>query len=441
MVSTARTTAHTTAGRDSRLDDRLVVRRPWHGQRRLLIGVATTALAALAVGWAPLASQAAPVGEIGVFPSWTVTGTSGAYSATAAFPASAAFPTTTVTSTSTTAKAPTGESAWLGSSTTFGQEFGSTRSQPYLYLSTAAGQANSVTTITFDAAPPADWGFALGDVDADWVYVQAWADAARTVPVSVADLGFRDAANYCNNSPKPSTCVTPPFTDAPVWVTAQEDFDGFTYYPSTLRGNSLPGNPSPTRDTAGAYGWFQPTTTIRSIDLTFGRRDGFPVYQLWLAALAPSTTITGSVVIPGSPEGVPPGTVAQLNDTDGSPVLDIEDRPVTVPVDPNGSYVVESEQRESYQIAVLPPPGFQAPDPITVPADTASVVAPPITLAPTVVVPPSQPTAGGVAPVAPTPSLAATGFDVAALAPLGILAGAVGLLLYGIVKTRARREN
>lgn len=414
-----------------------------HRMRGPLLGVATAAITALALGWAPVASQAAPAGEIGVFPSWTVTGTSGAYSVRADFPASAGFPTTTVTSTSTTVKAPTGESAWLGSSTTFGQEYGSTRSQPYLYLSTAAGQTNSVTTITFDATPTAGWGFALGDIDADWVYVQAWQDAARTLPVSVADLGFQDAANYCNNVPKPSTCTNPPFTDAPVWVTAQQDFDGFTYYPSTLRGNSLPGNPAPTRDTSGAYGWFQPTVTIRSIDLTYGKRDGFPVYQLWLAAFAPKTTITGSVAIPGAADGVPPGTVAQLNNTDGTPVLDIEDQPVLAPVDPNGSFVVETEQRESYEIAVLPPPGFQIPDPIIVPANTANVVAPAITLVPTVVVPTTPPTSppptGSAAPQ-PTPALAATGFDAGSLAPLGAVVLAAGLLLVGAGRTRVHRR-
>jgi hypothetical protein len=295
-------------------------------------------------------------------------------------------------STSSTVKAPSGESAWLGASTGFGQEFGATRSQPYLYLSTAAGQAPSVTALDFAADTPAGWGFALGDVDADWVFVQAWQDTARTQPVTPAQLGFRGAGNYCTNVPKPSSCASGPFTDAPVWVTSPESFDGINYVPGTLRGNSLPGAPAASLDTAGAYGWFTPTVPIRSIEFMFGARDGFPIVQLWLAALAPTTTITGVVEIPDAAgEPIPPATI-QLNNEDSTPVLDIEDKPVVVPVGPDGRFDLETEQRGFYEIAVIAPPGYTAPDPVLVAADQPAVTAPPQTVERIVTTPTPTPT-------------------------------------------------
>ena len=284
------------------------------------------------------ATTALPADQFGVFPTWSTAGSSGAFSATATFVPSAGFPTATLTTNSTTIRAPTGETAWLGDSTAFGQEFGSSRSQPYLSLATAAGTTNSTTTLTFGGPAVSRWGFALGDIDADWVFMQAWQDAARTIPLSVAQLGFQSAGNYCNNTPRPLACNAGPFTDAPVWVTTPETFDGINYMPGTLRGNSLPGAPpqpgTPPAPTAGSG------RRSRHVDGSHLRATRRPADLPAVARRAGTkAVISGTVTLtdpPGSP--IPPGTTATLNNADGTPVPNIEELPVTTPVAPDGSY-------------------------------------------------------------------------------------------------------
>jgi hypothetical protein len=417
------------------------VRRHWIG----LVRAGAALAAAAAVGVTP--ASALPANQFGVFPTWTTAGQSGAFSATAAFAPSAGFPSLSLNTNSTTIRAPTGESAWLGDSTAFGQEFGSSRSQPYLSIATAAGVTNSTTTLSFGGTPPSGWGFALGDIDADWVFVQGWQDPARTIPVTVAQLGFQGAGNYCNNTPKPSACATGPFTDVPVWVTAPQTFDGINYVPGTLRGNSLPGAPAATRDTSGAYGWFKPTVPIRSMDLTFGPRDGLPNYQLWVAAPAPKTVISGTVALTDQPSGapVPAGTTATLDNADGTAVLDIEDQPVSTPVAPDGTFGFEAEQRDIYQIVISPPAGYAAPPAIAVAALAAQVTVPPITL--TSLAPPTTEPAPTPAPAsepAPEPepalrSLPPTGSDLSTLVVSGALVILLGLSSIGAAH-RARHD-
>lgn len=349
-------------------------RARWLHRGAVLLGVAGLA-GALALVGTP-ASAVLP-DQVGVFPTWSIAGGTGAYTATATFPTSAGFAPVSVTSNATTVTGPSGVTGFLGASTAFGQDFGSTRSQPYLNISTAAGQANSTTTLTFTGPQPDGWGFALGDIDADWVFIRAWADPGRTTALAPAELGFQSAGNYCTNVPRPGSCSAGPYTDQPVWVTAPETFDGVDYVPGTLRGNSLPGSPAPGLDTSGAYGWFTPTTDVAVIELLYGARSGFPIFQLWLASPAPKATITGTVELPDQPAGtpIPPETVVQLNNEDGTPVLNAEELPVQAPVAPDGTFTIVTEQRpadDPYQLAVVPPPGYSAPPPIAVVADSAA---------------------------------------------------------------------
>lgn len=405
-------------------------------------GGAVLGIAALAGALALAGTPAAAVlpDQVGVFPTWSVAGASGAFSATATFPATAAFAPVTVTSNATTVTGPSGVTGFLGASTAFGQDFGSTKSQPYLNISTAAGQTNSTTTLNFTGPQPDGWGFALGDVDADWVFVRAWADPARTVPLDVSQLGFQSVGNYCTNVPRPGSCGAGPYTDQPVWVTAPETFDGVSYLPGTLRGNSLPGNPAPGLDTSGAYGWFKPTTDIAVLELLYGPRDGFPIFQLWLASPAPKATITGTVEIPDLPAGtpIPPETVIQLNNGDGTPVLNAEDTPLQTPVAPDGTFMIETEQRpadDPYQLVVVPPPGFTAPAPIIVVADSATPEPVAFEIAPVPVVTPTPPPAMPAAVDPPT--LAESGADIV---PAG---WALALIVLGgalLVAPRLRRR-
>ena len=311
-----------------------------------------------------------------------------------------------------------------------------------------AGSGNSVTSLSFDGAPPAGWGFALGDIDADWAYIEAFSAPDLSAPLPLTALGFQSAGNYCNASPRPGACANPPYTDAPVWVTAPESFDGIDYIPGTLRGNSLPGAPAATRDTSGAYAWFQPDASVRSIRITFGIRDGAPTAQLWLASPAPKVVITGTVTTPDAPAGslAPEGTVVQIQQPDGEPLLDIEDQPLTVPVDPaTGEYTVELEQAEAgYQAAVIVPPGYTAPAPVPLPGlpedpETLTATAPVIVIEPTPATPsPSSDTPAPAVVPEPTPELAASGAEPAAVVGVAAVLMAAGIALVVARPRRAR---
>jgi hypothetical protein len=409
--------------------------------KRVTLLAATVGI--VAVSAIPSQASALEPDEIGVFPTWTVAGTSGAFTATPTFPDSAGFPATTVTSTGTTLAAPTGVSAFLGASTDFGAEFGSTRSQPYISLAPAAGLANSTTTVTFASAPPEGWGFALGDIDADWAFIQAYAGPGLTNPVSVADLGYQSSGNYCTNSPRPSTCAAAPYTDAPVWVTAPETFDGTNYVAGTLRGNSLPGAPLATRDTSGAYAWFQPAVPIQTLQITFGVREGFPTAQFWLASPAPKVIVNGTVTTTDAPAGqaVPPATTVQVNDADGTPLLGIDEQPLRVAVDPaTGVYTVELEQDpDGYQAVVIPPAGYTAPAAIAIPGVPDNPATLTATAAAIVIAPIAVPVVPDPAAPAAVPQLAYGGVDL----PVGGLVTAVASVLLGggLLALRSRRSR
>lgn len=415
--------------------------------RRLL--VASVSAAALALVAVPLAANAAPSGTTGVFAQWSLAASAApglTYEGSATFPESAAMPDIEVTTNSTTLKTPTGESAFLGASTGFGQYFGSSRSQPYLYLSPAAGSTPSTTTITFASAPPAGWGFALGDIDADWVRVVA--RDADGVPLDSAVLGAQDTdndpvLNYCRNVPKPSSCTGQgPFTSVPAWLANGGFYNGNAYPAGSVVGEG--------GDTLGSYDWFLPGAAVRSITLEFHVLSGFPIYQLWLAGVAPVTTISGTIAVPDAPAGaIPEGTGVALEQPDGTPVLDIEENPVVVPVEEDGSFVVEAEKGQ-YQLEVVVPEGYTAPPPIAVDArGEAPVDLGTITVAPTAPVDPGVPTNPPVTPVTPTqpsspaagagPStpraLAATGVDAS-----GMLAGAGAIIALGALALLTRRR-
>ncbi|GAB3394064.1 hypothetical protein GCM10027568_24010 [Humibacter soli] len=359
----------------------------------------------------------------------------------------------TVSTDSVSLTAPSGESAYLGANTAFGQEFGSTRKQPYLTLRPRTGAPAptppststpppSTTTVMFNAAPTAGWGFAVGDIDADWVFIQPL-DASGN-PLPTADLGEQGAGNYCENaSPKPSACAgaTAPY-DVPNWVpgpasqTVAYGASSITYTPGTVYGN--------VNDTAGAYVWFMPSAAVRGIKLLYGALSGSPNYQLWLAQPAPATTITGQIALGGADtsQPVPPGTSVELQSADGTPVQAIDDAPVTVPVNSDGTYEIVTEQRDEYQIAVLPPAGYETPAPIVVPALAAEVTAPEIVMAP---VPASSAPVGATAPAAATGNtttattgeLADSGSDAIDGVWTAIALVAAGLLLFALRQRRA----
>ena len=285
------------------------------------MGVRGFAVGLVAVGMAisaPAAGWAAPAGYTGVFAQWSLSPAAApsTFAGTAAFAASAGMPATTVTTDSPTLRTPAGESAFLGASTGFGTYFGSSRSQPYLYLSPVSLAVPSTTTITFASVPPPGWGFAIGDIDADWMRVTGFDSTGVAVPSSALgaqDTGGTPLLNYCNNVPRPSSCVGPgPFTDHPSWLASGGVVNGTAYPPGTVLGNGT--------DSYGSYDWFLPDATVASITLEFHQIAGSPIYQLWLAALAPVSSISGSIVTPGTTDPVPAGTGIALQQPDGTPV-------------------------------------------------------------------------------------------------------------------------
>ena len=403
--------------------------------KRVPLIVAVALLGALALA---TPASAAPA-TIGSFPTWVMTRTTDAgltFTGRADFAPAADFPGVTVTTNSTTVKTPSGESAWLGDSTGFGQHFGSTRAQPYLYLSPASG-GPSTTTLEFDSAPPAGWGLAVGDIDADFVQVIP-RDASGTV-LSGAMLNAQDTTgtpllNYCNNSPKPSSCTGPgPFTDSPFWfqngTTVTTPAGTTTYTTPLVNGNGV--------DTSGAYDWFLPSTDVRSLELVFTVKSGFPTYQVWLAAPAPVATITATVLTAdGDP--APDGTTVLLQEPDGDPILGLDNTPVEVPVDATGRFTIDTEQAE-YRLAFEVPEGFDPIPPIDVDATSAAVDLGEITIEPAAEAPdPDDPAVPGTPGdgVEDPDLLPATGVEI--FAPLA-LGGA--LFVAGAALLLARRRH
>jgi len=284
-------------------------------------------------GAAPVAAATPPVG---VFPTWVKTGP-GAF--TGSFAAASGFPDVTVVTDDTGATVAAGKSAFLGPTTGFGQQFGTSRLQPYLTIA-SLGQTNaSTTSVTFDGPTPAGWGIAVGDVDADYVTLAATGPGGAVTP---AQFGAQDSTagsiplNYClDASPKPGTCTTAmaPYTDYPELCGTGSTYPlCATLPPGTI---SAVGHGS---DTAGSYDWFTPTVPITELTLTFAPLSGLPNFQLWLVAPSPAGTVTGTVAFEDPATPIPTGTSIQLLDDTGASVTDMLDEPVLVPVEPDGSF-------------------------------------------------------------------------------------------------------
>ena len=301
--------------------------------------VLALACAAALVPWAATPALAATGSGYG---TWSVLGGTGTMSIPVAGFPSAAFHTT-----SSTAPVQSGQSAFLNADTPVGARYGSSRGKQYVNLRTALSGSPSVTTLAFDRPTPAGtWAFTLGDVDADRVEVHAL--GADGAPLSPAQLGWQGAFNYCQGTPKPSTCVGPgPFNDMPVWEPGS----------STLVGSGT--------DTSGASGWFQPTVPVSSVTLTFSVQTGIPIYQLWTSAL--SADISGRV---GSACGTPPsGAVLTLLRPDGSTVRDPDGDPVTAVTGADGGYTFTGVAAGAYRVSLDAPAGYSPAKPVAA-ADT-----------------------------------------------------------------------
>ncbi|MFC1429274.1 hypothetical protein ACEZDB_01180 [Streptacidiphilus sp. N1-3] len=291
-----------------------------------------------------MAAAAPSPGSGAVYGAWDLAGGSGSMQIPLG-----GFPEAAVRSTGSPAKVQSGQSAFLGAATPVGKRYGSSQGRPYVNIGAASGQSASVTTLDFAAPTPAGtWAFTLGDVDADRVQVQAFGAGGQ--PLSSAQLGWQGAFNYCDNSPKPSSCVGPgPFTDVPVWHPDT----------ATLTGNVV--------DTNGASGWFQPTVPVSKVTLTFSVQIGIPIYQIWTSSLA--TDVRGTV---SSDCGTPVGTTVTLRraGSGGKAVTGPDGKPLTAPVAADGSYRFTDLAPGDYRAVLAAPAGY-SPSTVSAAADTS----------------------------------------------------------------------
>jgi SdrD B-like domain/Bacterial Ig domain len=248
----------------------------------------------------------------------------------------AGFPDAAFRTSSSTVLVGSGLAAYLNADTPVGARYGSSRGKPYVNLRTTLGGSPSVTTLDFERPTPAGtWAFTLGDVDADRVRVEA--RGADGTPLSATQLGWQGAFNYCQGSPRPSTCAGPgPFTDLPVWHPDS----------GTLVGNGI--------DTSGASGWFQPLVPVSSVTLTFSVQTGIPIYQLWTSAL--SADISGRV---GSNCGTPSGIPLTLRRPDGSTVDNADGTALTAVTDASGGYRFADVAPGDYRVSLDAPEGYR----------------------------------------------------------------------------------
>lgn len=144
-------------------------------------------------------------------------------------------------------------SAVLGASTPWGAVYGSSAGQQYISPDSPNNSGSSSTTFTFSpaASPANQFGFTLGDVDAESVTISAI--GTDGTPLSAAELGYRSSFNYASQA------------DVPTWNAGT----------ATLVGGGT--------DTSGASGWFQPTRAVASMTLTATTLVGSPQYQVWMA--------------------------------------------------------------------------------------------------------------------------------------------------------------
>jgi hypothetical protein len=204
-------------------------------------------------GGFPLTPAVQAADGVGSYAQWTRDGTSGTITL-----ASAGFSSPSAAWTTNAGNLGVATSATLGASTPFGQRFGSSSGKQYLGAGLSSG-APSTTTYSFTRpAPAGTWGFAFGDIDADFVVLSATNSQGVAVPVATIGTWFQGAFNYAGG------------TDVPSWDPAT----------ATLMGT---GN-----DTNGAAGWFVPTVDLSSLTVTFDKLTGFPTYQTWIAGDGPT---------------------------------------------------------------------------------------------------------------------------------------------------------
>ena len=227
--------------------------------RKLITALISLAVLAAAAFIAPAITSA--VGGTGSYAAWVASGAN----ADATF-AKTVFPAVSAEVNPGSISAPSGASVWLTEGTAFGAVYGSSRNHPYLSVGLPGGKNEGSLTLTFaDGTTPGTWGFALGDIDAEDVTITATSAKGSELDVST---WFKDTFNYCNTSPKPTSCPAGTSTGEPTWNAETATLKGY----------------ADGHDTSGDAAWFQPSKEVKTLTLTQKKISGFPSYQLWIAA-------------------------------------------------------------------------------------------------------------------------------------------------------------
>lgn len=296
------------------------------GATGLVLALGTTAVAVAAPGDG--------------YASWNVDGARNAFSGSVELPLG--FPTTSFVSDSRAVDVSGGASSWLPEGTPFADEFGQSQGRPYISIAPAANNAAfpSTTTFVFDEpAPAGTWGINLGDIDAETVTISA---TVGTRAATVTEIGLQDAYNYCDASPRASTCSGLPATGNVVPTVSD---DGTTI---TVADLACPTDPDRCNTTGEAL-WLMPTAELSSLTVTSAWKRGIPALQVWFATLA--DRIDGTIL--ANCAGALPGAVELT--VDGENVV------ATASVTSTGSFAFDNViQRDDYLLqaaSATTPPG------------------------------------------------------------------------------------
>jgi len=378
------------------------------------------AAAALVFGGGASPASAAPSDG---YASWTVAGSTGAYTGTIALPAG--FPATTVASTSRAFGTSSGNSSWLPATSPAGQLVGSSQGKPYVSINPTSTTVPSTTTFSFATPTPVGvWGAASGDIDAESLTISA--TDATGAPVAAADLGVA-SFNYCDATPNSCSAqatplVLPTLTAAATTVSAEDPLCPTTAANCNTQGGSI---------------WIAPLVSLSSLSITSTYKSGSPAAQMWFASVA--RTVAGVITL-----GTLPPVVVQLVEADGDVVASTTtaaDGSFTLPpVIPSAEYSLRIDPAVAPQAPVVPV-DVTAGDFTTVAIDAAEVVVAPAP-SPAPVPDPATP----VAPVVPAaaspaaPELAATGTEIGTALGVGIALLAAGVVVFvGRAVVRRRR--
>lgn len=316
-----------------------------------------------------------------------------------------------------------GASTWLSEGTPVGAKYGTSRDQPYLNLRARIDSPTGPSTTTYAFAnptPTSGWTFVLGDIDADAVRIEAVGPDGQAL--SADELGFRGGFNYCAPGVVGKPSCTGDAADVPTWDPATATLTGNEAAIDTSGAAAWfePAAPITTlsfvftrRSGLPVYQtWFASLARDVSgkiVDVADGPVGGVPVVLTDANGRVVASTTTASdgtyvfaqvlgtegyTVRAGSPSGkivdgpaarpvdlsdadavgidfvvrdiIPAAVSGRVVDTNGAGVagvtVAIDGTALTAITDGVGRYLFDRVDPGTYEVRVVPPPGFTTAD-------------------------------------------------------------------------------